>query len=59
VYNGPNPTPGADGYYQGYGRYAQDVIIPAFISAYTNKDPLSISLVKNSNPKPAQILSAG
>ena len=49
-YNGPNPTPGADGYYQGYGRYAQDVIIPAFISAYTNKDPLSISLIKNSNP---------
>jgi len=45
-----NPTPGADGYYQGYGRYAQDVIIPAFISAYTNKDPLSISLIKNSNP---------
>jgi len=50
-YNGPNPTPGADGYYQGYGRYAQDVIIPAFISAYTNKDPLSVSLIKNSNPK--------
>ncbi len=50
-YNGPNPTPGADGFYQGYGRYAQDVIIPAFISAYTNKDPLSVSLVKNSNPK--------
>ena len=50
-YNGPNPTPGADGFYQGYGRYAQDVIIPAFISAYTNKDPLSVSLIKNSNPK--------
>ena len=44
-------TPGPDGYYQGYGRYAQDVLIPAFISAYTNKDPLSISMVKNSNPK--------
>jgi cell surface protein SprA len=50
-YNGPNPTPGADGFYQGYGRYAQDVIIPAFIAAYTNKDPLSVSLIKNSNPK--------
>ena len=50
-YNGPNPTPGADGFYQGYGRYAQDVIIPAFIAAYTNKDPLSVSLMKNSNPK--------
>jgi cell surface protein SprA len=49
-YNGTNPTPGADGYYQGYGRYAQDVIIPAFISAYTNKDPMSVALVKSSNP---------
>jgi cell surface protein SprA len=49
-YNGANPVPGADGYYEGYGRYAQDVIIPAFIGAYTNKDPLSVSLVKNSNP---------
>ena len=51
IYNGPAPTPGADGYYQGYGRYAQDVIIPAFISAYTNKDPLSVTLIKNSNPR--------
>ena len=50
-YNGAGPAPGPDGFYQGYGRYAQDVIIPAFISAYTNKDPLSISLIKNSNPK--------
>jgi len=44
-------TLGPDGYYQGYGRYAQDVLVPAFISAYTNKDPLSISTVKNSNAK--------
>lgn len=49
-YNGTNPVPGADGYYQGYGRYAQDVIIPAFLAAYTQKDPLSVSLVKNENP---------
>ncbi len=47
---GTPPAPGPDGYYEGYGRYAQDVIIPAFISAYTNKDPLSVSLMKNSNP---------
>ena len=39
-----------DGYYTGYGRYAQDVLIPAFVAAYTNKDPNSISLLKNSNP---------
>src|SRR6185503_15558653 len=42
---------GPDGFYKGYGRYAQDVIIPAFISAYTNKDPLSVTLIRNSNPK--------
>ena len=49
-YNGPNPVAGPDGFYQGYGRYAQDVLIPSFIAAYTNKDPLSVKLVKNSNP---------
>jgi cell surface protein SprA len=42
---------GPDGYVVGYGRYAQDVLIPSFIAAYTDKDPGSISLVKNSNPK--------
>ena len=40
----------ADGYIKGYGRYAQDVVIPAFIAAYTNKDPNSVKLIKNSNP---------
>jgi cell surface protein SprA len=38
-------TAGADGYYKGYGRYAQDVIVPAFLAAYTNKDPNTISLM--------------
>ena len=41
---------GTDGYYKGYGRYAQDVVIPAFIAAYTDKDPTSIKLFGNSNP---------
>jgi cell surface protein SprA len=40
----------ADGYYKGYGRYAQDVLLPSFIAAYTGKDPKSVSLVKQSNP---------
>ncbi|HLG40986.1 MAG TPA: cell surface protein SprA, partial [Chitinophagaceae bacterium] len=40
-----------NGYYDGYGRYAQDVVIPAFLAAYTNKDPLTINLIKNDNPK--------
>ncbi|HEX7904082.1 MAG TPA: cell surface protein SprA [Chitinophagaceae bacterium] len=44
--NGTNP----DGYVKGYGRYAQDVVIPAFLAAYTNKDPGNIKLFKNSNP---------
>ncbi|HUQ67027.1 MAG TPA: cell surface protein SprA, partial [Flavitalea sp.] len=41
----------ADGYYAGYGRYSQEVLVPAFIAAYTNKDPSSIALMKNGNPK--------
>ncbi|MDB5197603.1 MAG: hypothetical protein JWP88_1974, partial [Flaviaesturariibacter sp.] len=45
-----NGTPNADGYVQGYGRYAQDVVIPAFLAAYTGKDPNSVKLLKNSNP---------
>lgn len=39
-----------DGYAKGYGRYAQDVVIPAFIAAYTSKDPLSVKFIKNTNP---------
>jgi cell surface protein SprA len=44
-------APRGDGYYSGYGRYAQDVVIPSFLAAYTDKDPTSITLIKNSNPK--------
>ena len=40
----------ADGYAEGYGRYAQDVLIPSFLAAYTDKDPMSIQLIKNANP---------
>jgi cell surface protein SprA len=40
----------ADGYYVGYGPYSQDVLLPAFIAAYTGKDPNSVALIKNSNP---------
>jgi cell surface protein SprA len=39
-----------DGFYKGYGRYSQDVVIPAFLSAYTGKDPMKLNLAKNSNP---------
>jgi cell surface protein SprA len=40
-----------DGYATGYGRYAQDVLVPAFIAAYTGKDPNTISLLNQSNSK--------
>ncbi len=39
-----------DGYYEGYGKYSQEVLLPAFLAAYTKKDPGSINLGKNANP---------
>jgi cell surface protein SprA len=47
-YSGGTQT--ADGYYLGYGRYAQDVLLPAFIAAYTDKDPNKVALIKQTNP---------
>jgi cell surface protein SprA len=49
-YQGGAIDPNDPGYFKGYGRYAQDVVIPAFIAAYTNKDPNSVNMVKNNNP---------
>lgn len=43
-----DPT-GADGYALGYGRYAVDVLVPAFVAAYTGQDPNKIALVKQQN----------
>ncbi len=40
----------SDGYYNGYSRYAQDVLIPAFIAAYTGKSPEKVSLMKQNSP---------
>jgi cell surface protein SprA len=36
---GYDPTPGADGFPEGYGKTSQDVLIPAFFAAYTGQDP--------------------
>ena len=44
-----NVLPGADGYYKGYTKYAQDVLIPSFLAAYTGKDPKTVALVKQDN----------
>ena len=38
-----------DGYAIGYGKYSQDVLIPAFIAAYTGKNKESVSLLKQNN----------
>ena len=38
-----------NGYAIGYGRYAQDVLIPSFIAAYTGKDPKKVSLLNQTN----------
>ncbi|OQP51291.1 cell surface protein SprA [Niastella yeongjuensis] len=45
-----NKTQTADGYYAGYGRYAQDVLIPSFLAAYTGTSPNNVPLIKQDNP---------
>ena len=40
----------SDGYQLGYGRYATDVLVPAFIAAYTGQDPEKVGLIKQNNP---------
>ena len=40
---------GTDGYYEGYNRYAQDVLVPSFLAAYTGKDPKSVKLLGQTN----------
>ncbi len=48
-YNTGRPV-GADGYQYGYGKYAIDVLVPAFIAAYTGDDPKKVALIKQNNP---------
>jgi cell surface protein SprA len=38
-----------NGYAIGYGKYAQDVLIPSFIAAYTGKDPQKVALLNQNN----------
>lgn len=40
---------GVDGFAKGYGRYAQNVLIPAFLAAYTGKSPEQVGLVEEQN----------
>jgi cell surface protein SprA len=47
-----HPTDGED-YTRGYGRYHQDVLVPAYIAAYTGKDAATIDLnLFNTLPSP-------
>ncbi|HEY5406274.1 MAG TPA: cell surface protein SprA [Ginsengibacter sp.] len=39
----------SDGYSLGYGRYAVDVLVPAFIAAYTGQDPTKVGLIRENN----------
>lgn len=43
------PDPNDPNYAKGYTEYAQDVLIPAFLAAYTGKSPDKISLLSNQN----------
>ncbi len=43
IYSGNQSS--ADGYANGYNRYAQDVLLPSFIAAYTKKDANGIALI--------------
>lgn len=45
----PHSSGSVDGFADGYGKEAQDVVVSAFIAAYTGKDASSVSL--NSFPK--------
>jgi len=43
-----SPAPGTYSY--GYSQYSTDVLIPAFIAAYSGKDPNKVALINETNP---------
>lgn len=49
-YTAGTPDPEDPNYSKGYTQYAQDVLIPAFLAAYTGRDAGSIPLVESNNP---------
>lgn len=46
-YSGGVADPNDPSYSKGYNRYSQDVLVPAFIAAYSGKDPNSAALIDN------------
>lgn len=49
-YTGGMNDPSDPEYKKGYTRYSQEVLIPAFLAAYTGRDASSIPLIENNNP---------
>ncbi|RYE21159.1 MAG: cell surface protein SprA, partial [Sphingobacteriales bacterium] len=48
-YSNSVPDPNDPDYKKGYSRYSQDVLVPAFVAAYTGKDVNSVGLVEYDN----------
>jgi len=48
-YVGGAPDPSNPAYSKGYTEYSQDVLIPAFLAAYTGKNASDIALINNDN----------
>lgn len=48
-YSGGVPSPGSDSFKKGYNRYSQDVLIPAFIAAYSGRSGSSAPLLDYEN----------
>src|SRR5690606_12604163 len=46
-YTGGTPDPQNNNYSKGYTEYSQDVLIPAFLAAYTDRDASEIPLMNN------------
>ena len=42
-----NQQYGRDGFPTGYNKYAQEVLIPSFLAAYTNSNPNAVALIKS------------
>lgn len=48
-YTGGIADPDDEEYSKGYTRYSQDVLIPAFLAAYTGRDVRTVPLIENRN----------
>jgi cell surface protein SprA len=49
-YTGGVLDPSDPNYTKGYTKYSQDVLIPAFLAAYTGRDANNIPLIESNNP---------